>query len=50
MSIGCPGTEHRDRIAAPDVVTVIGVRRVNNVAAGFPEGFPGSDDARRLAF
>ena len=42
--------EHRDCVAAPHVVTVVGVRIVDNVAAGFPERFPGSDDSRRLAF
>jgi hypothetical protein len=41
--------EHRDREAAPHVVAVVRVRVVDDVAAGLPERFSGSDDSRWLA-
>jgi hypothetical protein len=42
--------EHRDDEAALDVVAVVGIGVVDDVAARFPERFSGVDHARRLAF
>ena len=42
--------EHRDSEAAPRVVTVVAVRVVDDVAAGFPERLSGADDSWWLAF